>query len=172
MKKKFMCVVCLAVLAPLLWLGSSASPNWADNNQALGQKLAGGWFADLMIGENPLAEVMFNLTDDGCIIINGQLLRDFPEAGHIGMNTTAHGTWKRTGPNEIEAFILLFEQDDNGKTVVYETGRSHLVLTEKGTQLDGTMDIQLIQASADPLNPSEDDIVWGTTLKVTARPIR
>ena len=143
MKKKLLLVVLLAVAAPALWLGSGGSPNWADQNQALGQKLAGGWLATIEIPSfGVTAEVLLNLNADGCMVMSGQLLNPF--FGGLGMNTTAHGTWKRTGPNEIEAHVLLFEQNDNGMTYVYEKVRGHLTLKERGTVLQGPMEINLI----------------------------
>jgi hypothetical protein len=176
MKKKLVLAALLAVAAPALWLGSGGSPNWADQNQALGQKLAGGWLATLEIPSIPLtAEVLLNLTADGCMIINGQLLKDFPEPGAIGMNTTAHGTWKRTGPDKIEACILLFEADDSGNTVLYEKARCYLTLKERGTILEGLMDINLIWVKGvtpkpDPLDPETE---WWPTIpaNISARPI-
>ncbi|HOW68078.1 MAG TPA: hypothetical protein P5186_01995 [Candidatus Paceibacterota bacterium] len=173
MKKKLLLAVLLAVMTPLLWLGSGGSPSWADHSQAMGQKVAGGWLATLKMGDTLIAEILFNLNADGCVIVNGQLLGD-TEGKVVGMNTTAHGTWKRTGPDEIEAFILLFEQDTKGKTFLYETGRSCLTLMERGTKLLGTMDIQLIKATADPLNPDSEagDIVYETTFDLAARPLR
>lgn len=172
MKRKTVLAIFLAVLTPLLWLSSGGSPNWAEQSQAMGQKVAGGWLATLKMGDVLLAEVMFSLTADGCMLINGQLIRNFPDVGDVGMNTTAHGSWKRTGHNEIEAFVLLFQQDNNGQNFRYETGRSYLTLMEGGTKLEGTMDTRLIKASGDPLNPNADEILYEGTLKVAARPIK
>ncbi len=173
MKKKFLLVALLVVAAPVLWLGSGGSPNWADQNQALGQKLAGGWLATIEIPSFGItAEVMLNLNDDGCVVMNGQLLNPF--FGGLGMNTTAHGTWKRTGPNEIEACVLLFEQNDNGMTYVYEKGRFHLTLKEGGTLLEGPMELNLIMVKdvtpkPDPLAPVPSGN-W-IPASITARPI-
>jgi len=173
MKKKLLLVVLLAAAAPVLWLGSGGSPNWADHNQALGQKVAGAWLATIDIPSLAVsAEVLLNLNADGCIVMNGQLLNPF--FGGLGMNTTAHGTWKRTGPNEIEVCALLFEQNDSGLTYVYEKGRFHLTLKERGTILEGPMEINLIMVKdvvpkPDPLAPvpSGDWI----PARITARPI-
>ena len=165
--------VLLAIVAPALWLGSGGGPNWADQNQALGQKLAGGWLATIEIPSFGItAEIMLNLTADGCVIMNGQLLNPF--FGGLGMNTTAHGTWKRTGPNQIEVHALLFEQNDNGVTYVYEKGRCNLTLKERGTILEGAMEINLIQTKdvdpkPDPLAPVPGS-VW-IPASITARPI-
>ena len=173
MKKKLLLVVLLAVATPALWLGFSGSPNWAHQNQALGQKLAGGWLATIEIPSMGVtAEAMLNLNDDGSMVINGQLLNPF--FGGLGMNTTAHGTWKRTGPNEIEAHVLLFEQNDNGMTYVYEKGRLHLTLKEHGTILEGPMEINLIVVKdvtpkPDPLAPVPAGNWIPAT--ITARPI-
>ena len=173
MKRKLLLVALLVVAAPVLWLGSGGSPNWAHQNQGLGQKLAGGWLATLEIPSMGITgEVILTLNADGCLIMNGQLLNPF--FGGLGMNTTAHGTWKRTGPNEIEAHVLLFEQNDNGMTYVYEKGRFHLTLKERGTILEGPFEINLILVKdvtprPDPLAPvpSGDWI----PASMTARPI-
>ena len=173
MKKKLLLVILLVVAAPVLWLGSGGSPNWADQNQAEGQKLAGGWLATLEIPSLGLTvEVVLNLNADGCLVMNGQLLNPF--FGGLGMNTTAHGTWKRIGHNKIEACALLFEQNDNGMTYVYEKGRFHLTLNERGTILEGPMEINLIMVKdvtpkPDPLAPvpSGDWI----PARITARPV-
>ena len=83
--------------------------------------MAGAWLATIEIPSMGLtAELLLNFNADGCLVINGQLLNPF--FGGLGMNTTAHGNWKRTGPNEIEACALLFEQNDNGVTYVDERG--------------------------------------------------
>ena len=173
MKKKLLLVVLLAVATPALWLGSGGSPNWADQNQALGQKLAGGWLATIEIPSLGIAaEVLLNLNDDGGMVMNGQLLNPF--FGGLGMNTTAHGTWKRTGPNEIEGCALLFEQNDSGVTYIYEKGRMQLTLKEGGTMLEGPFEINLILVKdvtpkPDPLAP----VPAGNWIpaSITARPI-
>ena len=106
------------------------------------------------------------------MVMSGQLLNPF--FGGLGMNTTAHGTWKRTDPNEIEGCALLFEQNDNGMTYIYEKGRFHLTLKEGGTILEGPMEINLIMVKdvtpkPDPLAPvpSGDWI----PARITARPV-
>ena len=173
MKKKLLVVALLAAAAPVLWLGLGGSPNWADHNQALGNKLAGGWLATLEIPSMGITgEIMLNLHADGCLVANGQLLNPF--FGGLGMNTTAHGTWKRTGPNEIEAHALLFEQNDNGATYVYEKGRFYLTLKEGGTVLEGPMEINLmvikdVTPKPDPLAPVPSGNWIPAT--ITARPI-
>jgi hypothetical protein len=97
MNKKFLLVVLLVVAVPNLWLASGGSPNWTDQTQALGQKLGGGWLTTIEIPSLGITgEVMLNLNDDGCMVMSGQLLNDF--FGGLGMNTTAHGTWKWTAP--------------------------------------------------------------------------
>jgi len=173
MKTKVLLVVLLVVAVPVLWLGSGESPNWAGQNQALGQKLAGGWLTTIEIPSLGITgEVLLNLNADGCMVMSGQLLNDF--FGGLGMNTTAHGTWKWAGPNEIEGCALLFEQNDNGMTYIYEKGRFHLTLKEGGTILEGPMEINLIMVKdvtpkPDPLAPvpSGDWI----PASITARPI-
>ncbi len=173
MKKKLLIIVLLVAAVPLLWLGSGGSPNWADQNQALGHKLAGGWLTTIEIPSMGItAEALLNLNADGGMVMNGQLLNPF--FGGLGMNTTAHGTWKRTGPNEIEACLLLFEQNDRGVTYVYEKGRMHLTLKEGGTLLEGPIEINLIVTKdvtpkPDPLAPVPSGN-W-IPARITARPI-
>ena len=78
MKQKLLSVGLLAATASALWLGSGESPNWADQNQALGQKVAGAWLATLEIPSVGLtAELMLNFNADGCMVINGQLPNPF-----------------------------------------------------------------------------------------------
>jgi hypothetical protein len=173
MKKKLLLVVLLAAAAPVLWLGSGGSPNWADQNQAMGHKLAGGWLTTIEIPSMGITgEVLLNLNADGCMVMSGQLLNPF--FGGLGMNTTAHGSWKWTGPNQIEACLLLFEQNDNGATYVYEKGRLSLTLKEGGTLLEGPLEINLIRIKdvtpkPDPLAPVASGNWIPAT--ITARPI-
>ena len=106
------------------------------------------------------------------MVMSGQLLNPF--FGGLGMNTTAHGSWKWTGPNQIECCILLFEQNDNGATYVYEKGRLQLTLKEGGTLLEGPLEINLIRVKdvtpkPDPLAPVPAGNWIPAT--ITARPI-
>jgi hypothetical protein len=173
MKKKLLLIVLLAVAVPALWLGSGGSANWSDQNQAFGHKLAGGWLTTIGIPSMGItAEVLMNLNADGGVVMSGQLLNPF--FGGLGMNTTAHGNWKRTGPNQIEVCALLFEQNDRGVTYIYEKGRVYLTLKEDGTLLEGPMEINLLMVKdvipkPDPMAPVPANNWIPATF--TARPI-
>jgi hypothetical protein len=147
MKKKLILAVLIAVVAPALWLGSGGGPGWADNNLGFGQKLAGGWLAELDVGYD--VEIMLSFTADGGLMANGTLRND--ALGRY--NTTSHGSWKRTGPNKIESVTLLFIQDNDGKTVMYEKVLLDLTLKAHRAEMAGTGLIQLILAGNDPLDP-------------------
>jgi hypothetical protein len=155
MKKKLMLAVLIAVVAPALWLGSGGGPGWADNNLGFGQKLAGGWLAEVNVGTS--AEILISLSADGGIIASGQLRPGGKDGfgGWMGtrFNTTAHGSWKRTGHNKIEVLALLLIQDNDGNVVMYEKIRMEATLNRAATTLEGSGQVQLILAGNDPLDP-------------------
>jgi len=166
MKKKLILAVLIAVVAPALWLGSGGKPGWADNNLGFGQKLAGGWLAKLTVGADS-GEILISLGADGGVIASGQLRWAGPpcvaadgctSSGTGGwmntrFNTTAHGSWKRTGHNEIEALVLILIQDNDGNVVMYEKVRMEATLNRAATMLEGTGLIHLILVGNDPLDP-------------------
>jgi hypothetical protein len=167
MKKKPMLAVLIAVVAPALWLGSGGGPGWADNNLGFGQKLAGGWLAEVNVGAP--VEILISLSADGGVIASGQLRWAGPPcvvnegeadectaSGTGGWestryNTTSHGSWKRTGRNEIEVLALLLIQDNDGNVVMYEKIRMEATLNRAATTLEGSGQVQLILAGNDPL---------------------
>jgi len=174
MNKKLILAVLVAVLAPVVWLGSSGSPGWGDHNPGLGQKLAGGWLVNGVVGGQP-AEVMFSIGADGGVIINDTLRWWDEETGgwlNTRANTTAHGSWRCTGPNRIAMTTLLFIQDPSGNTVLYEKIAAELTLQKQSGRLEGTAVVQLIWPDTDPLNPEQDKIMVTLPGTMTGRPIR
>ena len=155
MKKKLMLAVLIAVVAPALWLGSGGGPGWADNNLGFGQKLAGGWLAEVNVGTS--VEILISLSADGGVIASGQLRWAGPEGTggweNTRYNTTSHGSWKRTGRNEIEVLALLLIQDNDGNVVMYEKIMMEATLNRAATKLEGTGLVHLILAGNDPLDP-------------------
>jgi hypothetical protein len=67
---------------------------------------------------------------------------------------------------------LLFVQDWNGITVLYEKGWGEFTLNRRETSLEGTLSIQLIWAGTDPLNPDPAKILVSMQVPLAARPIR
>jgi hypothetical protein len=102
-------------------------------------------------------EILVNLAADGGVMINGTLRPAGPNntGGWLNTryNTTSHGTWTRTGHNTFETVTLLFIQDNNGNTVLYEKIMMELSLKANGTKLEGTGLIHLIEKGNDPLDP-------------------
>lgn len=174
MKKKLLLAVLMAVIAPALWLGAGGSPGRASHGPHLGSKLAGGWLATLDL-EGQVTEAMFNLTADGTFLMNGTLRPWDPnDGGWLGTrwNTTAHGSWKQTGLNQISVVAMLLVQDYNGETVLYETAHIDLTLRALKMTLEGSAEIQLIWPDTDPLNPDPTRVLVTLPATVTARPIR
>ena len=166
MKKKLILAVLIAVAAPALWLGSGGKPGWADNNLGFGQKLAGAWLAQLTVGADS-GEILISLNADGGMNASGQLRPAGPpcvaadgctSSGtgawmNTRFNTTAHGSWKRTGPNEIAVVALLLIQDNDGNVVMYEKVWMEATLNGAATTLEGSGLIHLILIGNDPLDP-------------------
>jgi hypothetical protein len=162
MNKKLAWVILVAVMAPALWLGSGGKPGWADANQGFGQKVAGAWLLVVDVGYE--AQGLINFNADGCIIQNGQLR---PVGDSLGRyNSTGHGSWVRTGPNQIEGVVLLQIQDNNGNLVMYERAKVAAVLNKSATAMEGSGIIHLIELDYDPLDPNAPGIEIPATVSL------
>jgi hypothetical protein len=103
MRRKLLLAALLALVAPAIWLGAGENGGGQDNAPGFGKRIAGGWLATLDLGYP--VDVLITLGADGSIVVSGQL-RWAGSDGTGGWegtryNTTAHGSWVRTGPNDI-----------------------------------------------------------------------
>lgn len=151
MKKKLMLAALLALVAPVVWLGSGGSGESQGNALGFGQHIAGGWLLSLDLGVDVLATV----NADGAITTSGQL-RPAGAWMDTRYNTTGHGFWKRTGQNQLETVILLQVQNDDGGLVFYEKVKMEATVNRQGTAMSGTGMYQLFAAGVDPLDPDSE----------------
>lgn len=174
MKKKLLLAAACVMAASLLWLGAGGGPGWTDRNLGFGQKVAGGWLMVADVG-TPV-EIMVNLAADGGAMFNGTLRPAGPDntGGWMGTryNTTSHGTWTRTGHNTFEMVTLLFIQDNDGNTVLYEKVMMELALKAGGTKLEGTGLIHLIEQGNDPLDSASPVLFPIPVASISGRLIR
>ena len=174
MKKKLLLATLVAVLAPALWLGFGRQDEGQDYAFGMGQKLAGVW---LLTGNvpNPV-EVFVSLSADGGMMMNSTLRPAGPNNTGAWLNTryntTSHGTWRRTGHNKIESVTLLFIQDNDGNTVMYEKVMLELTLDARGNKLEGGGLIHLIEQGNDPLDPAAPVLYAIPVQAASGRPIR
>ncbi len=173
MRKKMVLVVLLALAAPALWLGSSGNGGGQDYAFGFGKQIAGGWVVTLDIGQ--AVDVLMTLAADGNVVFSGQLRPAGPDNTGAWMgtryNTTAHGSWSRIGPDEINLVALLQVQDNDGVLVFYEKVAMQMTRNEAGTRMEGTGSFQLFQAGNDPLDPDAPVFAQGPFTE-TARLIR
>lgn len=173
MRKKIAVAVLLALAAPAIWLGFSGNEGGEDYGLGFGKQFAGGWLMTADLG-SPV-EVLVSLSADGGVTMNSTLRPAGPNntGGWLNTryNTTSHGTWKRTGPKSFETITLMFVQDNDGNTVMYEKVMMQLTLTVKGG-LDGSGRIHMINAGNDPLD-AEAPVAFDILVpSLTARPVR
>ena len=174
MRKKMVLAVLLALVAPAVWLGSSGKGGGSDYALGFGKQIAGGWLMVADLGYP--VEVLISLSADGGMMMNSTLRTAGPNNTGDWMNTryntTSHGSWKRTGPKTFESVTLLFIQDNDGNTVMYEKVFMNGTLNHDGTGLTGTGLIHLIEQGHDPLDPAAPVLVSITVPSFTARRIR
>ena len=174
MRKKMVLAVLLALAAPAIWLGFSGNDGEGNYALGFGKQIAGGWLMAADIGYP--VEVLISLSADGGMMMNSTLRPAGPNNTGDWMNTryntTSHGSWKRTGPKTFESVTLLFIQDNDGNTVMYEKVFMNATLNDHGTRLEGTALIHLIEQGNDPLDPVAPALVSIPVPSVTARPIR
>jgi hypothetical protein len=174
MRRKLILAVLLALAAPAVWLGSGGNDGKGDDDLGFGKQIAGGWVATLDI-EGGTIDVLMTLGADGNVVVSGQLrwAGDDNRGGweNTRFNTTAHGSWQRTGRNDIKVLGLLQVQDNDGNLVFYEKITMQMALNKAGTRLEGTGSWQLIRAGNDPLDPKAP-VAYGGPFTETLRPIR
>ncbi len=174
MRKKMVLAVLLALAAPVLWLGFSGNGGGKDYALGFGKQIAGGWLMVADLGAP--VEVLVSLSADGGMMMNSTLRPAGPDNTGGWMNTryntTSHGSWTRTGPKTFESVTLLFIQDNDGNTVMYEKVFMNAALSDDGTRLEGTALIHLIEQGNDPLDPAAPVFVSITVPSFTARRIR
>ena len=174
MRKKMVLAVLLALAAPALWLGFSGNGGGGDYALGFGKQIAGGWLMAADVGYP--VEVLVSLSADGGMMMNSTLRTAGPNNTGDWMNTryntTSHGSWKRTGPKTFESVTLLFIQDNDGNTVMYEKVFMNAALNDDGTRLEGTGLIHLIEQGNDPLDPAAPVLFTQAVSSFTARPVR
>ena len=174
MRKKMVLAVLLALVAPAVWLGSSGNSGEGDHALGFGKQIAGGWLFVADLG-SPV-EGLISFSADGGTMMCSSLRPAGPNNTGGWMNTryntTSHGSWKRTGPKTVESVTLLFIQDNDGNTVMYEKVFLNGTLNDHGTKIEGTGLIQLIAQGNDPLDPAAPVLVSITVPSFSARPIR
>ena len=121
-------------------------------------------------------EVLISISADGGMMMNSTLRPAGPDNTGGWMNTryntTSHGSWKQTRPKTFESVTLLFIQDNDGNTVMYEKAFMNAALKDDGTGFEGTALIHLIEQGNDPLDPAAPVLVSIPVPSFTARPIR
>ena len=121
--------------------------------QGLGMKFAGGWYFDLYLaGSTSMVKSLVTLNADGAILFNGSPLTDGTTI------STAHGSWRCTGPNTMVGTVLCIGYGLDGNVGWYEEGPLNWTLSADGNQLEGTLSIGLFSADQDPL---VDDPAYG-----------
>jgi hypothetical protein len=174
MRKKMVLAVLLALAAPALWLGFRGNGGEGDYALGFGKQIAGGWLFVADLGAP--VEGLISFSADGGAMMCSTLRPAGPNNTGGWMNTryntTSHGSWKRTGPKTLESVTLLFIQDNDGNTVMYEKVFLYGVLNDDGTGLEGTGLIHLIAQGNDPLDPAVPVLFSQAVPSFTARPIR
>jgi hypothetical protein len=174
MRNKMVLAVLLALVAPVVWLGSTGKGGREDHDLGFGEKIAGGWLMAADVGYP--VEVLVNLMADGGMMMNSSLRPAGTNNTGAWMNTryntTSHGSWKRTGPKTFESVTLLLIQDNDGNTVMYEKVFMNGTVNRNGTGLKGTGLIYLIEQGNDPLDPAAPVLVSIPVPGFTARRIR
>lgn len=174
MRKTMALAVLLALAVPAVWLSSSEYDGEGDYAFGFGKQIAGGWLMEVDVGYP--VEVLLSLSADGGVMINSTLRWAGPNNTGGWMNTryntTAQGSWKRTGPKTFEALTLQFIQDNDGNPVMYEKAFMNAVLNDDRTKIEGTGLIHLIEYGNDPLDPAAPVLVSIPVPSFTARPIR
>jgi hypothetical protein len=174
MRKKMVLAVLLALVAPVVWLGSTGKGGREDHDLGFGEQIAGGWLFVADLGAP--VEILINLSADGGMMINSTLRPAGTNNTGAWMNTryntTSHGSWKRTGPKTFESVTLLLIQDNDGNTVMYEKVFMKATVNRDGSRLQGTGLIYLIEQGNDPLDPVAPVLVSIPVPSFTARPIR
>jgi hypothetical protein len=154
MRKEWVLVALLALVAPAVWLGSGGTGGH-DYDLGFGKQIAGGWLATLDIGQP--VDVLMTLAADGNAIASGQLRWAGPDGTggweHTRYNTTAHGSWQPTHHNGLALLMILLVQDNDGNPVFYEKVAMQMTVNRAGTRMEGTGAYQLIRAGNDPLDP-------------------
>ena len=174
MRKKMVLAVLLVLAAPAIWLGFSGNDGEGNYALGFGKQIAGGWLFVADLG-SPV-EGLISFSADGGTMMCSTLRPAGPinTGGWMNTryNTTSHGSWKRTGPKTFESVTLLFIQDNDGNTVMYEKVFLYGALNDDGAKVEGTGLIHLIEQGNDPLDPAAPILVSIPVLGFTARPIR
>jgi hypothetical protein len=174
MRRKLILAVLLALVAPVVWLGSGGNDSGRADDLGFGKRIAGGWLATLDI-EGGTIDVLMTLGADGTVVVSGQLrwAGDDNRGGwyKTRFNTTSHGSWQRAGRSDITLLALLQVQDNDGNLVFYEKVSMQMALNKAGTGLVGTGSAQLIEAGNDPLDPKAP-VFYEAPFTETLRPIR
>ena len=138
-------------------------------NFGFGLKMAGSWYGSFQAAipdPPPPMPVVYTVSADGGGVVASPEMHGSGAPAFLGLRTTFHLTWTRTGRMETTWTGIDFAMDEDGNLGVPAYGGAGILRISGVGQFDkyfqtytGTGMIDAFMANQDPLDPNEEPVV-------------
>ncbi|RMH20175.1 MAG: hypothetical protein D6696_08810 [Acidobacteria bacterium] len=159
----------LIVSSTLLALAVTGS--FAASSAAAPGGVAGSYLVDLTPSVQPPFQGLMTIGNEGTLVLTNTSQFGAPDPATLGLNSTAHGSFRHAGGRRIDATLLFFDLEPDGDLELVVRIRGSWSFDPGFQKFSGPFSGAAFLPGQDPLDPDEVPVfTFGGTLSARRIP--